>query len=167
MYRPIVMMMLAGAMLGAAHADPRPTGRLTFPAADPGDVAAVTACVTSATDRTQLAACTTVVSGPCLDQPGGDTTLGASACQMRSASAWQGALDGAYQSLLTSQSPGQIRALRVSQGAWIKWREAGCAYEASAWEGGSLAKIVMADCLAETTATRAVSLIERQRGPEF
>lgn len=166
-YRPVAMMVLAGAWLCAAHADPRPTGRPGFPAADPRDVAAVTACLASAADRTQLDACKTVVSRPCLDQPGGETTLGASTCQMRSASAWQGALEGAYQALMTSQSPGQIRALRAAQSAWLRWREAGCAFEASALEGGSLAGVIMAGCLAETTAARAVSLIARQRGPEF
>jgi uncharacterized protein YecT (DUF1311 family) len=154
-------------VVGAAHAQsarlaPPPLGE-----ANPADIAAVQTCTARANDYAALDACADVVGQSCMREPGAETTVGMISCGMRSRGAWDVALNTAYAAQMKSETRGQRSTLQRAQRAWIAWRDAGCAYEASAMEGGSLARVIEAECLARKTAARAIELLARQRGPEF
>ena len=53
--------------------------------------------------------------------------------------------------------------LVASQRAWIAYRDAECAYQAKAFEGGSMAPMVEASCLADLTNQRLKQLIKGQQ----
>lgn len=169
--RPSQSMVAMGAWLILAAAGfAQGGGALRAPgsgAGQAGDAAAVATCVERAKSLEALNACQTIVAQPCLERPGGETTAGMIGCMDRSRAAWDAALNAAYAKLMHQESPGQRAALRAAQRAWIAWRDASCAYEASAMEGGSLARVIGAGCVAETTAERAIALVARLRGPEF
>ena len=42
---------------------------------------------------------------------------------------------------------------------WLSYRQSECAYQASLYAGGSLARVLQADCFADLTALRAIGLI--------
>ncbi len=50
--------------------------------------------------------------------------------------------------------------LIAAQLAWIKFRDASCEFETSAYEGGSIAPAIYSACLEETTKQRTQQLRE-------
>jgi uncharacterized protein YecT (DUF1311 family) len=124
--------------------------------------ASLDACIGAAgASRVGLEACKGRVSEPCLEQPGGDTTGGAAMCFTAEARAWTAQLDAA----LTRAQADATRAgfLTQSQDAWLAWRQAECRYQASLYEGGSLARVIAASCAADLTADRAIALLYAER----
>ncbi len=69
-------------------------------------------------------------------------------------------LNERYQELAGSMPPVQLELLRTAQRAWIRFRDAECAYQASAFEGGSMQPMVRSSCLARLTEKRAAELGE-------
>jgi uncharacterized protein YecT (DUF1311 family) len=70
---------------------------------------------------------------------------------------------------LLAPEPARLQRLREAQRAWIRFRDAECDYEASAFEGGSMQPMIDALCVAGLTKTRAdeiqrMILEERERG---
>ncbi len=69
------------------------------------------------------------------------------------------ALNRAYQALLKERlRPRQRDLLRSAQRAWLKFREAWCAYSSSGVEGGSVQPMVKSTCWTETTEARTRAL---------
>lgn len=60
----------------------------------------------------------------CLDMPDGQSTAGMVQCLVTAYGAWDAALNEAYKSLTDSLQPAQKDALKVSQRAWIAYRDA-------------------------------------------
>lgn len=67
-------------------------------------------------------------------------------------------LNARYQALVGSMPSVQLELLRTAQRAWIRFRDAECAYQASAFEGGSMQPMVRSSCLARLTDARAAEL---------
>ncbi|HEX6042336.1 lysozyme inhibitor LprI family protein [Longimicrobium sp.] len=69
-------------------------------------------------------------------------------------------LNARYQRLLAviAGEPHRVEALRAAQRAWIAFRDAHCAFEASAFEGGTMQPMVEALCRANVTARRSNEL---------
>lgn len=69
-------------------------------------------------------------------------------------------LNARYQRLVRTMPAPQLELLRTSQRAWIRFRDAECAYRASAYAGGSMQPMVRSSCLARLTEVRAAELGE-------
>ncbi|MCI4662816.1 MAG: DUF1311 domain-containing protein [Neomegalonema sp.] len=97
----------------------------------------------------------------CIDQgPEHQTTLGMMACTQASLNAWEALLERHYHQAL-SQVPPQGRAdLEQAQEAWQVYRENACKVWYAMFEGGSMAPLSAASCLATLTARRAIDLKE-------
>ena len=65
-------------------------------------------------------------------------------------------LNEAYQALVgrLASNPGSLEKLRAAQRAWIGFRDAECAYESSAVEGGSAQPMVRNGCFKVLTGQR-------------
>lgn len=124
--------------------------------------AALDACVAAAgASRAALEGCKGVVAEPCVEQPGGDTTGGMRRCYSEEALAWTAVLDGALARAMENTQ--RATSLGASQEAWRIWRDAECRYQASMYEGGSLAGVIANSCNADLTADRAIALLYAER----
>lgn len=110
-----------------------------------------------------LQACKGALSEPCLDQPGSETTVGSVQCLLAEERGWSAQLDAALARGRANAPRAQF--LQRSQEAWTAWREAECRYQASLYEGGSLARVLTASCRADLTADRAIALLYAERTP--
>ena len=153
MRRVAIALLLAFACLAL----PRPAAAQTPPAAD-----TVATCVTAAgASRAALDACKGAVLEPCIETPGGETTGGMVGCYDSEARAWTALLDSAVTRAQASDARAPFFA--QSQDSWRAWRQAECRYQASYYEGGSLARVLAASCFADLTADRAIALIYAER----
>lgn len=123
---------------------------------------ALEVCVEAAdSSRPALNECKGTLFGQCVEGAGGDTTAGMVRCYDGETSAWTALLDAA----MVRARAREDRAFFLvrSQEAWRAWRQAECRYQASYYEGGSLARVLAASCFAELTADRAIALIYAER----
>jgi uncharacterized protein YecT (DUF1311 family) len=128
----------------------------------PAPADGVAACVAAAgASRAGLNACKGVVLEACTETPGGETTGGMVACYEGEARAWTALLDAAVVRAQAGESRAAV--FQQSQEAWRAWRQADCRYQASYYEGGSLARVLAASCYADLTADRAIALIYAER----
>jgi uncharacterized protein YecT (DUF1311 family) len=77
---------------------------------------------------------------------------------------WDKQLTVAYQQALKDAAPGQKEQLRNAERAWIKYRDANCAYYAAG--EGTIARIDAAECLRRMTEQRARELASGGAGPD-
>ena len=63
-----------------------------------------------------------------------------------------------YQQLLPKLSAGRRQQLVTAQQAWLRYRDASCNFERSEVEGGSMASMIQARCLARLTEQRTKDL---------
>ena len=101
------------------------------------------------------------MSGPCIDEPGGETTVGTRECLAAERAHWQALVDDYVRRLRADASPNALAALDAYVAAHDQWRGARCAYARTLYEGGSLAQVVSAACLRNATAEFAIDLFER------
>lgn len=80
------------------------------------------------------------------------------ACENARYSAAQHELGVAYQSLLQHLDGEQKQKLQVAQRAWISFRDANAAFQASLAQGGTLAPLVRIATLTEMTRARTSEL---------
>jgi uncharacterized protein YecT (DUF1311 family) len=137
-------------------AAPSVRAQQTQPLASAGDLDLVASCLQDAKD--QPYACIGRVEKPCLDEPGAETTGGAVACATREQVVWNERAQLSMKAIRDKLEPARLKLFNTADEAWSKHRDASCAYEASIYEGGSLARLVRADCLLRETALRAISL---------
>jgi uncharacterized protein YecT (DUF1311 family) len=132
-----------------------------IPAADPKLTLdrCIAKSAVSALDR-----CIGVTSGPCQNGEGAETTIGQVACLNVERTLWEQHLTAVNADLLEELSKPSSAKLVTAQRAWLAWRDAKCAFDATVYEGGTLAKVVQAHCLMRETGLRAVALIQRQMG---
>lgn len=130
------------------------------------DARAIAECVAAAESRAALEACRGRISEGCAATDSGVTTAGSIACHTRELRAWAVALNAVVETLVATDTDA-AELLRAAQAAWLPWRAAKCAHEASRYSGGSIAPVVSAACFADETAARAIALIARQRDFPF
>ncbi|WP_182803052.1 lysozyme inhibitor LprI family protein [Paracoccus sp. MC1862] len=121
------------------------------------DPALIPACLGAAPDQTTRRACIGVAFQACMNAAGGETTAGMHGCLSPETAQWDEMLNAAYAELRQSPEARAV-ALRDAQRAWIAFVDAACTYEASAYEGGSLAGVVGGTCRMQRTAERALEL---------
>lgn len=120
----------------------------------------VTECVLRAAPDARQA-CINVVAGPCLETDAGVTTAGSVACLENETRLWAQLRDAIADNLRGAESPSQSALLDAALAEHARWVEAQCAYEASIYEGGSLARVVAAICRRDAVAEHALSLLAR------
>ena len=67
-------------------------------------------------------------------------------------------LNQTYQQLLPKLSPARKQKLVAAQQAWIKFKNASCDFEKSAFEGGTIAPMIYGNCLTKVTQQRTTDL---------
>jgi uncharacterized protein YecT (DUF1311 family) len=67
-------------------------------------------------------------------------------------------LNQIYQQLLPKLSSSRRQQLVTAQQAWIRFRDTSCNFEASAFEGGTIAPMIYSSCLARLTEQRIKDL---------
>ena len=80
------------------------------------------------------------------------------ACENERYEAAQRELNSAYQGLLQQLDSTKKLKLRQSQRAWLRFRDANAAFQASIVEGGTLAPLIKIASLTEMTNARAADL---------
>ena len=87
--------------------------------------------------------------------PEGRTQLDMTYCAGEELARADSMLNANYQRLVRTLEPHRVQALREAQRAWIRFRDAECAFQESAVTGGSMAPMVHALCEAELSTERA------------
>jgi hypothetical protein len=153
--------LLCIATLCAACASPRAS------AAEPGQDDAVEVIQTCLAARTDIDAkpeeCVGQVSRTCGERQGegAATTVGVVICATSEAEAWRSVLNANAATLRARESETQAALLDRALAAGEQWARDRCAYDASYYEGGSLARVLGAQCARDTTALRAIDLHRR------
>jgi uncharacterized protein YecT (DUF1311 family) len=137
----------------------------------PFSPAATEDCVAAAADLPGREACVGRSADACIDTPDGETTVGMGFCLGREYGLWDARLNAAYGALmqreraveaelngLGSAAPSPAASLQAMQRAWIPYRDAACAYEASQWGGGTGAGPAATECMLRLTARQALAL---------
>lgn len=135
------------------------------------DIAPVESCLRAGGGES----CAGKAAEQCIDAtPGGQTTVGMGGCLDRERAAWDGWLNAVYQQLhaklaaqdaaYVSAAPKQAPALQDMQRAWIRFRDAKCAYEASQWGGGTGAGPAAVSCYLHETARQMLYLQSSRLG---
>jgi len=106
--------------------------------------------------------CVGFAAQTCQAQPGGQTTLGISACLQGETQAWDDLLNAQYKGaraqMLAQGGPALADQLLEAQRAWIAFRDADCGLEYSIWGDGSMRVIAAAQCQLRKTAQRVFEL---------
>ncbi|QPZ90704.1 lysozyme inhibitor LprI family protein [Thioclava electrotropha] len=127
------------------------------PSVDPD---AVRACFDGAKDTHP--ACIGEAAAACQGQPGGDTTLGISACLQGEAQVWDDIAKSQYKAararLLEQGGTELANKLLDAQSAWGQYRDADCGLLYEIWKDGTIRTVVASQCYLERTAQRALEL---------
>jgi hypothetical protein len=113
----------------------------------------------------ERSACIGVVSRPCHEAAGGETTGGSAACFARERALWEGLRDVVANTLRETETASQIALLDATLAEHERWTVARCAYAASIYEGGSLARVVGAQCMRDAIAEYTLDLMSRYDEP--
>jgi len=133
--------------------------------AEEAGVAPLEACIAAAGESPlALEACRGVILDPCIKTEGGETTYGMVQCYGAESAAWAVQMNAALERARADEA--RRAWLEPAQQAWSAWRDAECAYRASRFLGGSMARVLAAACIADLTATRAIDLIRSERAPD-
>lgn len=158
MFTATAFMLAAAAPSWAQTAAPADTAGQAAPAktAEPGyDEAIITDCLAKNADGGSL--CMGTASFKCMMAPGGIATAGMHDCFKKETAQWDGLLNDAYDEL-TAEPGARSDALQAVQRDWIAFVDSACAWEAGAYEGGTLAGTAGGACRMMRTATRALEL---------
>lgn len=125
------------------------------PAANP-----ITACLATAPPEGRNA-CIGLVGEPCMDEPQAVSTVGMIECFAREADMWRGEVTRLTARLRSQESPTQVAGFNAMLDANESWMEARCAYSGLIFENGSLARVMAAACVRNTTAELTLDLLDR------
>lgn len=126
--------------------------------------ALITGCVASHyAEGSDARGCVGDVTRACSRELGGaaETTGGSVECAAREQRAWATLLEQSIETLRARESGAQREALERAVQQGEAWAQARCAYHASFYEGGSLARVLHAQCMRDTTAERAIDMRTR------
>jgi hypothetical protein len=127
-------------------------------------VAIIRSCLAARTDiDAKPEECVGQASRACGERQGegAATTAGVVLCATREAEAWRGVLETNAATLRAQESETQVVLLERALAAGEQWARDRCGYDASYYEGGSLARVLAAQCLRDSTALRAIDLHRR------
>lgn len=82
------------------------------------------------------------------------------ACNQREQAWWDQYLNSNYDSLQSALDPAVFDTLKVAQRAWVKYRDAKCAFADALAQGGTIRQIASSSCMMETTGSRAAELAD-------
>ncbi|MCZ0962586.1 lysozyme inhibitor LprI family protein [Paracoccus benzoatiresistens] len=131
------------------------------------DAALIDRCLddAGAAETPDYAACIGAASGPCMESPGGYSTVGMSWCLNEELGVWDRKLNDSYGRVMAaakaadaemtdlgSAAEKQEPLLKQMQRDWIAFRDAACAYERSRWGGGTGGGPASVDCSLRLTA---------------
>lgn len=139
------------------------------------DATLVGACLdrvqATGTDAPDFASCIGAASGPCMETPGGYSTVGMSSCLGQEYDVWDALLNDSYgrvmaatkatdteMATLGSAAEKQEPALKQMQRDWIAFRDSACGYERSRWGGGTGGGPASVDCMLQLTAQQYLRL---------
>lgn len=138
------------------------------------DASGTVECLINTGHTGNKAECIGVSAVSCMQQPGGDTTVGMGFCLDREFEYWDVSLNEGYQQLLAAMRMSdadlpdnlaiQADTLRDMQRAWIGYRDARCGHEASLWQGGTGASPAFLQCMMQVTAEQALYLLALYSG---
>jgi uncharacterized protein YecT (DUF1311 family) len=117
-----------------------------------------------ATDSAKMSDCIGTASNLCQEAPGGSSTMGMVECNQREQAWWDEYLNSNYDSLQSSLEPAVFDTLKTAQRAWLKYRDAKCAFVDALWQGGTIRQVMSSSCMMDATATRAIELGEALSG---
>ena len=129
--------------------------------ATPAPASTVAACIAAAEGEfAAQRACIGQVNAACQDAEdgGGVTTAGMVTCANRERDEWVDLRDAALSTLRTRESAAQSASRDRALSAHAAWSQARCAYDASLYEGGSMAIYAAAACEMGQTADIALTL---------
>lgn len=123
--------------------------------------------------------CVGLAADACMDQPGGDTTVGMSSCINSEYRFWDGKLNQTYQTVLSqaetmdqemaelgSAAEKQVPYLREMQRNWIAYRDAACQFEGSRWGGGTGGGPAAGNCMLQLSAVQVFWLQQYTRNDQ-
>ncbi len=123
------------------------------------EATAIASCIANAEGLAGRRACIGSVNLSCQDEDNrGATTAGMVMCAERERAQWAAIRDAAAASLAAQESPTQRAARARATAAHAAWLQERCAYDASLYEGGSLANYSAAACAMGETAEFALIL---------
>lgn len=138
---------------------------------DPGETEQ---CLINSGHADNRSACIGLSADRCMMQPGGDSTYGMGFCLDGELQYWDNGLNEAYRQLRSVRQMSdadlpdnlaiQADTLRDMQRAWITYRDARCAHEASLWQGGTGASPAFLSCMMQVTAEQALYLFALYSG---
>lgn len=91
----------------------------------------------------------------CLARSENQTTAGMELCNLDEMRAWDLLLNRSYQVL---RKDGSVPGLRDVQRAWISYRDQKCDLFDAVYQGGTIARVLRADCMRQETARRVLDL---------
>jgi len=128
------------------------------------DAGKIKACLKKEQDANRSGRdCIGIVSDPCLQKPGNETTQSMVECVDRETRVWDDFLNADYQLLLGSLAGAAAESVRQSERAWIAARDADCKVPYDIYEGGTMARLDGASCAQDHTANRVLQLHVWQR----
>jgi uncharacterized protein YecT (DUF1311 family) len=91
---------------------------------------------------------------------GAQTQYDMNVCTLKKFEAADALLNKVYNRLVSKLAgdEGQRAKLKAAETSWLKYRDANCDYEASAYEGGSIKPTIANTCLERMTKARAAEL---------
>lgn len=123
------------------------------------DAAIIAACIEAQNQAQQSTYdCIGRSSQSCMEQPGGDTTLGMSQCLSGETAIWDQMLNDEYQKLIAALSEKGATQARKAQRLWIQMRDTDCELAYIIYEGGTIATPTAASCILDRTGTRTLQL---------
>jgi hypothetical protein len=153
----VVIFVATACVLTAASAQEEP--------AHPADASALEACLGSAAEPSKAhgRTCIGLISQPCMRE-GSSSTMEMVRCLQRERHAWSVLVDRYAITLRARESQTQVARLDAYLAESEAWLEADCAYQASMYEGGSLAGLTGEACRNEHLAELAIALHGRAWG---
>lgn len=106
--------------------------------------------------------CIGAFAGTCINlDEANQTTGGMVRCTETERRAWILLRDRQVAALREQESPSQIALLTTALEEHDRWTQTRCAYAASIYEGGSLARLVLAQCMLDAAAEFTIELLGR------
>ena len=121
------------------------------------DTATIETCVQSESEANRDArTCKGRVSGPCMEKPEGQSTVGMVECLSTETKAWDDNLNKEYGRLLPLLKTQAAEDVRKAQRLWIEGRDADCRVPYYFYDGGSIVQTLGAECVLDHTAHRTI-----------
>ncbi len=97
----------------------------------------------------------------------GDTTLEMRQCAARKYKQVDDELNKTYRLLMSKlDNEGHKSSLKTAQQAWLKYRDTNCEFVSYLYRGGSIAPVIVTDCMTNMTTARIIEMKDQIRSLE-